>query len=187
MRVLGIDPGLTTTGYAVLDGGPPPCLVAFGTVVTSPAEDHPRRLARLHGEVSDLLSEHRPDVVAIERLFFSVNVQTAISVAQAAGATLAAAGAQRIPVFDYTPPEVKQSVAGVGAASKRQVQRMVASVLSLSDPPEPADAADACALALCHLHRSGLTRAIARVARAAAPGSGLARAIQQAQDRQAPP
>lgn len=182
MRVLGIDPGLTTTGYAVVEGRAGTMQArGFGVIRTPVGDAVPARLAHLQAGVRALIEEHAPEALAIERVFFSVNVRTAMSVAQAAGVVLAAAGERGLPVADYTPPEVKQAVAGVGAATKTQVQRMVVSVLGLDAPPRPADAADACALAICHLNRSGLQRAVAIAGDAtAAPGDRLARAIRSA-------
>jgi crossover junction endodeoxyribonuclease RuvC len=162
MRVIGVDPGVTTTGFAVLDRGRAGISpVAVGTLRTDPRDAHAERLAELAQGFSALLAEHRPDVVSIERVFFSVNVRTAMSVGQASGVILAAAAQAGKPVFDYTPTEVKLSVAGVGTAPKQQVQAMVAALLRLESPPKPADAADACALAICHINRSGLDRALA--------------------------
>jgi crossover junction endodeoxyribonuclease RuvC len=162
MRVLGVDPGIATTGFAVLERGrwgvTP---VAIGTLKTDRGLPHARRLADLGGGFTALIVEHRPDVVAVERVFFSINVRTAMAVGQASGVILAAGAAAGIRVFDYTPTEVKLSVAGVGTAPKQQVGSMVAALLRLDAPPRPADAADACALAICHLNRSGLARALA--------------------------
>jgi crossover junction endodeoxyribonuclease RuvC len=115
--------------------------------------------------VGAVIEEHRPDVVAIERLFFNSNVRTAIAVGQASGAALTAAAEAGLEVFEYTPGEVKQAVAGVGSAPKKQVQAMVAALLNLPTAPRPADAADACALAICHINRSGLDAALAKAAR----------------------
>jgi crossover junction endodeoxyribonuclease RuvC len=162
MRVLGVDPGIATTGFAVLDRGRSgPVPVAIGALRTAARLSHAQRLADLAGGFGEVVAEHRPDVVAVERVFFSVNVRTAMAVGQASGVILAAAAAAGIPVFDYTPTEVKLSVAGVGTAPKQQVASMVAALLRLDTPPHPADAADACALAICHLNRSGLARALA--------------------------
>ena len=163
MRVLGIDPGYATTGVAVVDrrsGRLRPHFV--GALRTPSSEPQAVRLAWLHDEISGLIATHEPEVVAIERLFFNSNVTSAIGVGQASGVALAAAAHAGLEVFDYTPPEVKLSVCGVGTASKHQVQAMVATLLSLPGPPKPADAADACALAICHLNRSGLARALAQ-------------------------
>ena len=131
----------------------------MGVLTTPPADPLPRRLADLDREVRALLADLRPEamaddtppVVAVERLFFQVNARTAMSVGQASGLVLAAGAQAGWDVVQYTPNEVKQAVAGYGAATKAQVQRMVASLLGLPEPPRPADAADALALALCHL------------------------------------
>jgi crossover junction endodeoxyribonuclease RuvC len=161
VRVIGIDPGLTTTGYAVVDrdaGRLKP--VGFGVLRTSPSRSAAERLAELRAGLLDVMVEHRPGVAAVEQVFFNNNAQTAMTVGQASGIALAAAAEQGMEVFCYTPTEVKQSVVGFGAATKRQVQAMVASLLMLDLPPKSPDAADACALAICHLNRSGLNRAI---------------------------
>lgn len=163
MRVLGIDPGFATTGVAVVerrDGRLRHRLV--GAVRTPAGIPHAERLAQLWRDLTAVIAEHEPQVVAIERLFFNANVKTAMAVGQASGVALAAAAQAGLAVHEYTPPEVKQSVAGVGTASKQQVQAMVAALLGLSEPPQPADAADACALAICHINRSGLAAALAK-------------------------
>lgn len=163
MRVLGIDPGFATTGVAVIERRGGKLLpVAIGALRTPADEPHAARLATLWSGVRALIEEHSPDVVAVERLFFNSNVSSAIGVGQASGVALAAAAHSGLEVHDYTPPEVKASVVGVGNATKHQVQAMVTALLSLSTPPKPADAADACALAICHLNRSGLAAALAR-------------------------
>ncbi len=152
LRVLGIDPGLTRCGYAVVDAGRPrPTPVAIGVMATPVDADLPERLARLKVDVTALLDEYRPDVVAVERVFFQVNVRTAMSVGQASGIALSEAWAAGCEVVQYTPNEVKQAVTGHGAADKAQVGRMVQMRLGLPAVPKPADAADAAALALCHL------------------------------------
>jgi crossover junction endodeoxyribonuclease RuvC len=161
--VLGIDPGLTRCGYAVVDGGIPgeAAVVALG-VIRTPAGDHlPSRLAALRGELSALLAEYTPAVVAVEQVFFQVNVRTAMSVGQASGLALAEAAAAGCEVVQYTPNQVKDAVAGWGGATKEQVQKMVQARLRLAEPPRPADAADAAALALCHLAMAPLRSRIA--------------------------
>lgn len=161
MRVIGIDPGLTRTGYALVerDRGGLTCR-GFGVVQTPAAEPTARRLFDLRSAISDVLHSHEPDVVAVERVFFNANVQTAMSVGQASGIVLATAAEAGMDVVTYTPTEVKQSVVGYGGATKAQIGLMVASLLRLAAPPEPSDAADACALAICHVNRSRLARAI---------------------------
>lgn len=161
VRVLGIDPGVTRTGYAVVDKADSKLrAVALGVIATDRSETHGRRLAALRESLVELVRLHAPEVAAVERLFFNANVKTAMSVGQASGVALATAAAEGLEVFDYTPLEVKQSVVGHGGASKAQVQAMVAALLRLASPPQPADAADACALAVCHINRAGLRQAI---------------------------
>lgn len=151
-RVLGIDPGLTRCGYAVLDAhGPTTELVSMGVLRTPAADPLPARLARLHQDLSEVLDEFRPTSVAVEQVFFQVNVRTAMSVGQASGLALALAHAAGCTVVQYTPNQVKEAVTGWGGAGKEQVQRMVQARLGLRTAPRPADAADAAALALCHL------------------------------------
>jgi len=135
--------------------------VAAGVLTTPPSDPLPSRLASLHEEITTLLAELRPDAVAVERLFFQVNARTAMSVGQASGVVLAAAAKAGCEVAQYTPNEVKQAVAGYGSAPKEQVQRMVQSLLGLPERPKPADAADALALALCHLASAGLRARVA--------------------------
>jgi crossover junction endodeoxyribonuclease RuvC len=163
-RVLGIDPGLTRCGYAVVDadgprGGIP---IALGVIRTPTSEALPWRLAMLREEFARLIGEFTPDVVAVEQVFFQVNVRTAMGVGQASGLALAEAAHAGCDVVQYTPSQVKDAVAGWGAASKEQVQRMVKARLGLTAPPQPADAADAAALALCHLAVAPLRRAVER-------------------------
>lgn len=161
MRVLGIDPGIATTGFGVVERvHGRHRAVALGAIRTPGDRAHADRLAALQRDVAALIAAHRPEVVAIERLFFNANVRTAMAVGQASGVVLAAASSAGLEVFTYTPPEVKQSVVGVGHAAKSQVQAMVAAVLGLAEPPKPPDAADACALAICHINRSGLAAAL---------------------------
>lgn len=161
-RVVGIDPGLTRCGYAVIDalGGSSVQARSLGAFTTSPQMELPDRLASLQRDVRELLDEFQPDAVAIEKVFFQVNVRTAMSVGQASGVALAEAARSGCIVSQYTPNEVKMSIAGYGAADKQQVQRMVQQRLGLSAPPQPADAADAAALALCYLTSAPLIAAV---------------------------
>ena len=161
MRVLGIDPGVATTGVAVVEKDSARPRARFVGVVLTPSGMPPGpRLDLLRARLLELLDLHRPDVAAVERLFFNANVKTAMAVGQASGVVLATCAEAGLEVTDYTPTQVKQSVVGVGNAHKRQVGAMVAAVLGLKDPPKPADAADACALAICHINRSGLRDAV---------------------------
>jgi len=152
-RVLGVDPGLTRCGYAVLEARGPhiTAVVSLGVVTTSRDHDVPSRLADLHREMSSLLDECQPEEVAVERVFFQNNVRTAMSVGQASGVALSLAALRGLTVQQYTPSQVKDAVTGWGGADKAQVQRMVQARLGLSRPPQPADAADAAAIALCHI------------------------------------
>lgn len=125
--------------------------VAMGVIRTSPRDEVPARLAELHGEVESLLDEFRPAVVSVERIFFQNNIKTAVSVAQASGLVLALAAKRDIVVAQYSPSQVKSVVAGDGRAEKVQMQEMVQFLLGLATKPKPADAADAAAMALCHL------------------------------------
>lgn len=152
-RVLGIDPGLTRCGYAVVDSAGPndARAVALGVIRTPPGDPLPQRLAALRAELAELLDEFQPRAVSVEHVFFQVNVRTAMSVGQASGLALAEAASRGCEVAQYTPNQVKDAVAGWGGAAKEQVQRMVQARLGLVSPPQPPDAADAAALALCHL------------------------------------
>lgn len=172
VRVLGIDPGLTRCGYAVVDGRGPgsAAAVSLGVIRTPASDELPYRLAALRSELVGLIEEFAPHVVAVERVFFQVNVRTAMSVGQASGLALCEAASAGCEVAQYTPNQVKDAVAGYGSASKEQVQKMVQARLKLSQPPKPADAADAAALALCHLAMSPMSRHIA-AATAATVGS----------------
>lgn len=151
MFVLGIDPGLTRTGFGLLRSGHPPEAVAAGVIRTDPARDTPSRLAELFDDLSAVIAERTPDVVAVERIFTNRNLQTALAVGRASGIVLLAAARAGIPVVEYTPSNVKLSVTGDGSADKRMVGEMVVRRLRLDRPPRPADTADALAVALCHL------------------------------------
>jgi crossover junction endodeoxyribonuclease RuvC len=167
MFVLGIDPGLSRCGYACLDARRPLAVrvAAIGVITTPPARAVPERLAELRAALAALIAEQRPDVVAVEHVFFQVNVRTAMSVGQASGLALAEAAAAGCDVVQYTPNQVKETVAGWGGAHKAQVARMVQIRLGLSAPPRPADAADAAALALCHLAGAPLRARLAEARR----------------------
>ena len=163
MYVLGIDPGLSRCGYGLVRqerAGPQP--VAVGVLRTEPSLPTPERLAELQSDLRALLQEHRPPVVAIERVLFQVNARTAISVAQAAGLAMAEAVAAGCEVVEYSPNQVKLAVAGVGGASKDQMERMVQTLLRIDHPLRPVDAADAVAIALCHLAHAPMRRAVER-------------------------
>ena len=151
MFVLGIDPGLSTTGYGLVEGTNPPRPLAAGVIRTNPESSVAARLSDLYDGLSQVITETTPDAIAIETVFTNRNLQTAMSVGRASGVALLVAGRAGLPVFEYVPTAVKSAVTGDGSANKRQVQTMVARLLSLSEPPSPPDVADALAIALCHL------------------------------------
>ena len=154
MFVLGIDPGLSRCGYGVVEQrGRRQRAVAAGVVRTSPADSIPDRLAELQGEIRLLISDFSPTVVAVERVLFQTNVSTAMGVGQASGIVMAEAAQLGCDVIEYSPNEVKESVAGWGGADKDEVGKMVQTLLDLPKRLAPADAADAVAVALCHLAR----------------------------------
>jgi crossover junction endodeoxyribonuclease RuvC len=177
MVVLGIDPGLASTGYGVvarrggalaaLDGG------VIATVAALPPE---RRLATIHAGVNELLAQHEPDAVALEELYFGQNVRTAFAVGQARGVALLAAGQRGVPCVGYTPQQVKGAVCGSGRAPKDQVARMVQALLGLAEEPRPDHAADALAVAVCHANCAPLAAALARLPACAHNGGAPSKA-----------
>jgi crossover junction endodeoxyribonuclease RuvC len=154
MLVIGIDPGTATTGYGLVEDTADGGLVVrdFGVILTLAKTPMPERLLELHHRLHEILLLHRPVSGAVEKLFFQTNVRTAMSVGQGRGVVLMTLAACQTPAYEYTPMEVKQAVAGYGGADKRQVQEMVRALLGLKDIPRPDDAADALAIAICHLH-----------------------------------
>ena len=157
MKILGIDPGIATVGFGVIEyDGNAFKVVEYGAV-TSPAHTPmPIRLKMVYDDMSYIVNKYMPDEVAIEELFFNTNVKTAISVGQARGVLILAAANKEIPVFEYTPLQVKQAVVGYGRAEKSQVQQMVKAILNLKEVPKPDDTADALAIAICHAHSRGI-------------------------------
>jgi len=174
MRVLGVDPGLTRCGIAVVDGGAGRQVRCVEVdVVRTPADaDLSVRLLAVANAVEDWLDRHRPDVVAVERVFSQYNVRTAMGTAQAGGVVALAAARRGLPVVFHTPSEVKAAVTGSGRADKAQVTTMVTRLLDLKEKPRPADAADALALAICHIWRAPMRN---RLAQAQARADELAR------------
>ena len=160
MIVLGIDPGTANTGYGVV-GRRNGRLVALdgGVIVTSSRSPMPERLLAIHLRVIELITEHRPDAVSIEDVYFGKNVGSAFGVGQARGAVLVAAAASGVDCHDYTPQQIKASVCGSGAADKQQVTTMVQQLLSLPEPPTPDHAADALAAGICHASHAPLLAA----------------------------
>jgi crossover junction endodeoxyribonuclease RuvC len=169
MRVLGVDPGLTRCGLGLVDGtiGRPPTLIAVGVVRTPAQLDVARRLVLIERSIEEWLDEHRPDAVAVERVFAQQNVRTVMGTAQAAGVAMVVAARRGLPVALHTPSEVKAAVTGSGRAGKEQVTTMVTRILKLSERPSPADAADALALAICHVWRGEVTNRYQQAAAAA--------------------
>ncbi|TDA64458.1 MAG: crossover junction endodeoxyribonuclease RuvC [Clostridia bacterium] len=154
MRVLGIDPGVATTGYAILEETSALKLqpVTFGCIRSNPEAPLPARLETIYGELKQIVASCQPEAVAVEELFFNKNSRTALLVSQARGVVLLLAAHAGLPVCEYTPLQVKQAVSGYGRAPKQQVQKMVQLLLHLDAVPRPDDVADALAVAVCHLH-----------------------------------
>ena len=178
MRVLGIDPGLTRCGVGVVDGIPGRPLLLVGVdVIRTPADlDLSRRLLRIEESVEEWILRYRPDVIAVERVFAQHNVQTVMGTAQAAGLAMLVAARRGLPVALHTPSEVKAAITGSGRAAKDQVGAMVTRILHLESPPKPADAADALALAICHVWRGSATSRLQQAQEAAAAQSKRQRA-----------
>lgn len=150
MLILGIDPGIAVTGYGIIETNGPSCL-GYGAIKTDKNEKKEIRLCSIHREIDALIRKFNPEAVVIELLFFNRNTKTALTVGEARGIALLAAGQNGLPVFEYTPLQVKESLTGYGRAEKEQVREMVQDHLSLETPPTPIDASDALAIALCHL------------------------------------
>ncbi len=156
MKIFGIDPGFAIVGYGIVEyDGLKFFPMSFGAVTTKAGTDFSDRLNSIYSDIDELLKKHKPDCISIEKLYFNTNTTTAIEVAEARGVILLAAKHNNVPVFEYTPLQVKQAITGYGKAEKRQVIEMVKSFLSLDKAPKPDDTADALALAICHGHSSG--------------------------------
>lgn len=158
MRILGIDPGYAIVGFGAVEySGGTFTTLKFGAATTDAHTDFNDRLNEIFDDITNIIEMIKPDALAIETLFFTTNQKTVIAVAEARGVLLLAAKRANIPIFEYTPLQVKQSVAGYGKASKKQVQEMTRTILKLDSVPKPDDAADALAMAICHAHsyRSG--------------------------------
>lgn len=153
MRILGIDPGFAIVGYGIVDyAGNRFSTVHYGSIETKAHTPFVNRLLDIYRQITNVISTYQPDAVAIEELFFNTNVTTGIQVGHARGVLMLAAAEQQIPVFEYTPLQVKQATVGYGRADKNQVQQMVKSMLGLPQIPKPDDVADALAIAVCHAH-----------------------------------
>jgi crossover junction endodeoxyribonuclease RuvC len=160
--VLGIDPGTAITGYGLVrEDETGLILVDYGVVTTPSGQPLPGRLQTIYQGLTDTIRRHQPEVAAVEELFFSRNVRTALSVGHARGVTLLALADAGLPIYEYKPLEVKQAIAGYGGADKRQVQEMVRMLLELDGVPQPDDAADAVAVAMCHIHSARMASLVA--------------------------
>lgn len=163
MLVLGLDPGLAITGYGLVretESGDLE-MVGYGAITTPAGDPIPERLLSIDRELGTLVAKHNPDVVAIEELFFCKNVTTALIVGQARGVIILVIARSGLPIFEYKPMEIKQAIAGYGKAPKSQVQAMVRMLLNLDRVPQPDDAADGIATAICHIHHNRLANMIA--------------------------
>lgn len=161
MRVLGIDPGSETLGWGIVEGEKLKySLVDFGTVKSSPKDAFSKRLLRIGDGVAEVIAKFRPDVLSVEEAFYAANAKVAIKLGQVRGVVLYTGERERLEIAEYSPRLVKQTVVGYGNAEKRQVQEMVRLLLRLNSAPQPHDAADALALAICHFHHSGVAARI---------------------------
>ena len=156
MRILGIDPGYAIVGYGVVDyNNTKFSVVDYGAILTEAGLPFNERLEKIYDDMMAMLQRWKPEVMAIEKLYFNTNTTTAIDVAQARGAIVLAAQKNGMTIAEYTPLQVKQSVVGYGRAEKKQVQEMTKMLLNLEKVPKPDDTADALAMAICHAHTSG--------------------------------
>jgi crossover junction endodeoxyribonuclease RuvC len=163
MKILGIDPGTVVMGWGVVEGeGTELALVDFGAITVNEKSSMGERLNRLYTELLKIVSQHQPDCVAVEQPFVAKNVRTALAIGRAQAIALLAAASKEIPAFEYTPAQIKQRVANYGAGSKEQVQEMVRLQLNLAEVPQPNDAADALAAAICHAQEAHLNDLLTR-------------------------
>ncbi len=154
--MLGIDPGYAIVGYGCLDSaGSRFRVVAYDAITTPAHTDFGDRLTHIYDEMARILDRYKPDAMSVEKLYFTNNVTTGIAVAQARGCILLAANQAGVPVYEYTPPQIKQAVTGYGGAEKRQMIAMTTRLLNLAEPPQPDDVADALAAAICHANTAG--------------------------------
>ncbi len=156
MKALGIDPGTATTGYGILENnGDDVQVVEYGCIKTSSTESSSDRLKKIYSSIKKIISKHKPKCIAVEKLFFGQNTKTAMSVGQARGVVILAASQAGLEIAEYTPLEVKMALTGYGRADKKQMQQMVMRLLKMKILPTPDDAADALAVALCHMNSDG--------------------------------
>ena len=172
MLILGIDPGTAITGYGLVrEGKDGLVLVDYGTVTTPSSQPLATRLQTIYQSLSKVIRQHQPTAAAVEELFFSRNVRTALSVGHARGVALLALADAGLPIHEYKPLEVKQAIAGYGGADKHQVQEMVRLLLNLEHAPHPDDAADAVAVAVCHIHSARMAALLDQAGSASSEGS----------------
>ena len=163
MKIFGIDPGSERTGYGCVEtDGRRYCVIMSGAIATPVLATFPERLLVIHSRLAVLIEECRPDCAAIENLFYATNVRSALKLGHARGVAMLAAAEAGLPVFEYTPAEIKRAVVGYGRAEKPQVQQMVKLILGLAEIPTPHDAADALAVAICHAHSQAPARVAAK-------------------------
>lgn len=163
MKILGIDPGTQVMGYGIIDSEDDEiALIDFGALIGPERSPIGERLSYLYHELLEIIQRHQPDAVAVEQPFISKNVRSAMAIGRAQAIALLAATDRGIPTYEYTPAQIKQRVANYGASSKEQIQEMVRLQLGLDEVPQPNDAADALAVAICHLHEMHLSNLLAR-------------------------
>ncbi len=156
MIILGIDPGYAIVGYGVIDyRNNHFSVIDYGAILTDAGTPFNERLEKIYDDLSALLEKYKPEAMSVEKVFYNSNAKTVIDVSQARGVIMLAAQKSRVPVFEYTPLQVKQSVVGYGRAEKKQIQEMIKRILHLEKVPKPDDTADALAMAICHAHSSG--------------------------------
>ena len=161
MRILGIDPGFAITGFSVIDyEGNKFKLITAGAITTEAHTSFPLRLEKIYNDLNEIINTYKPDAMAIEELFFNNNAKTAINVAQARGVLLVTAKLNKVPIYEYTPLQVKQAVVGYGRADKMQVQRMVKMILHEENLPKLDDTTDSMAMAICHAHSSKFAKSL---------------------------
>ena len=162
MKILGIDPGTIAMGYGVIESsGDKITLIDYGALTTTARSPIGERLSYLYNQLLEIVSRYQPDSVAVEQPFLSKNVKSALAIGRAQAVAILAAANKKIPTYEYTPTQIKQRVANYGASSKEQIQEMVKLQLGLSETPQPNDAADALAVALCHLSETYLSNLLA--------------------------
>ena len=161
MRILGIDPGFAITGFSVIDyEGNKFKLITSGAILTEAHTSFPLRLEQIYNQLNEIINTYKPNAMAIEELFFNNNAKTAINVAQARGVILVTAKLNKVPIYEYTPLQVKQAVVGYGRADKMQVQRMVKMILHEDNLPKLDDTTDSMAMAICHAHSSKFAKSL---------------------------